>query len=495
MKKISIFVLATILLGTMSLPAFAADTKAPSDVEGFEVTATSDKQVSLSWDAASDDTAVKGYKVHYGLKSVSKQGEAYDKNEDAGNVLQYNVKNLENDKKYYFSVVAYDGATPPNESARWATEVSATPSKDAQAPQDKDAPTVVDAEAINMMEVKVEFSEEVVLPEEDPQDSFTIENEDTFEALQVLEAKMDEEDKTNKTVILTTAAQNKTASYKLTVGIDIKDKAGNGINSGTSDTAIFVGSDLEKPAVDTSGPEVVKVEAVDETHILVNFNETIVLSIDPSKNFMITTSDNPSRELIVLGVKLGVNLEGKTDAAAVITTGPQEDMKYTLTVSGLKDEDGNDVNAQKKSAMFQGVKPKPTDGGNGDGGGGKLPAPKDVAKFMAEKMMEADKYVIKLTWRLPSEDRTNVASQNLYMSTDKGKNYEQKAQLAADAAMYEAKDLMTGEYWFKLTQKNTEGTESKGVITKVILGETGPGVIGLLIGSMVLGRVVTRRKK
>ncbi len=236
--------LSAVLFLALSGNAFAADNESPSDVEGIKAEALKGS-VKVSWKAATDNVDIAGYQVHYGLNSIGEAFSQYDDFVDTGDVLNYTVSNLENGKKYYFSVIAYDAAG--NESVNWGVpEASATPSGDLDSPADKVAPQVKSAKALNKMEVEVVFSEEVVLSKDDPQNAFNVENDDNFELLKVSDAKMDEEDEDNTTVILSTDPQEENAKYKLTVGIELKDKAGNPIISGTSDTAMFTGSAEEK---------------------------------------------------------------------------------------------------------------------------------------------------------------------------------------------------------------------------------------------------------
>lgn len=465
--------------------AFAADTEMPADVAEL-VAVAQNGAVKLTWAEATDDTGVKGYKVYYGLTSVSKKGDKYDKNVDVGNVKTYTVPALENGKKYYFSVIAYDAAE--NESANWADEVSATPDGAAQNVEDKEAPQVASAEALNKVEVKVVFSEEVVLPAKDPQDSFAIENDETFAELTVSKAEMDEEDKTNKTVILTTAAQTDKTKYTLTVGISVKDKASNPIISGTSDTAEFTGSGVEKAADDATGPELVKVESIDSTHILVTFNETVVLSIDPSEDFVIEGKTDKTKKLDVLGVKLGPNSDSVEDGSAVITTSEQEAIDYTVTIKKLKDETGNEPNEDKNSGTFKGVAQAQSPDKD-------TVAPKEVANFLAKAVVAAQKYTVTLTWNINEETKADLKEQLIYMSTDKGTKYDKKATLDAAAKQYEVKDLTPGEYWFKITQKDAAGNESAGIVSKITLSETGPEMLGLVALSIGLGRVFGKKRK
>lgn len=499
MKKIASILLATFLSLSWTLVAYgasAADTENPTDVENLSATGLSGA-VKLTWDAATDDVGVDGYKVYYGITSVTKKGQSYDKNEDAGDVTQYTVNNLENGTKYYFSVIAYDVAD--NESIAWAKEASATPQAGAAASTDKDAPTVTSAEAINKMEVKVVFSEEIVLPEEDPQDAFSIENSDNFEPLAVTAAEMDEEDDANKTVILSTDAQIDKAEYKLTVSFSIKDKAGNQIISGTSDTAIFKGSAEEKEPEDSDKPQVKKLEAIDNTHVGVQFSETVVLKIDPSTNFKINVENDEAKTLDVLGVKLGDDSQGVKNAYAILTTKAQEKVKYVVTAVDVTDEAGNKIDAEKDSAVFEGkeavaVEPdEPDEPDAPETPAEDKVAPKDVADFLAEAMAQAQKYIVKLTWKNPKD--SDSVEQKLYISNDEGETYESSAKIDPDKELYEMKDMEPGNYWVKLTQEDEAGNESEGAVIEVILSETGPEMIGLVLASIGLGRLFRKRRK
>jgi hypothetical protein len=376
------------------------------------------------------------------------------------------------------------------ESQNWSVpiDVFATPSEDAgEAVDDQESPQVVKAEALNKEEVSVEFSEEIVLPIEHPENAFVIQNTDTFEDLVVNGAIMDEEDASNKTVILSTDPQEKDANYKLTVGIDVEDKAGNPIRSDTSATAPFVGSGEEKPVPDTAGPEVTGAEVVDSTHVMVSFNESVVLGIDPAQNFSIAEKGNTVSKLTISEVVLGTNSDGVEDASVVITTSAQKAVDYVVTVSDVTDVSENDINSEKNTAEFKGVAPIVPD--NGDAS-----APADVANFLAKKILEAEKYNVTLTWDNPAENVGKTIEQLLYKSLNKGADYAEEATLDPDAEEYELKGLDPGEYWFKLTQKDAAGKESAGKIVKVILSATGPEMIGLLLGSIILGKVITRKK-
>ncbi len=484
-----LFTSLALVVTLMSFTAFAAvDKDSPSDVIGLKGVALN-KGAKISWDSATDNLKVAGYQVHYDVKSVKNPGEKYAFIKDAGNVLTYNITGLENGKKYYFSVIAYDAAG--NESVNWgAPEVSVTPTADAPEAKDNTAPQVSKATAISKEQVKVVFSEAVVLPKEKPEDAFQIEDEDTLEPLAVLKVEIDKDDKEKKTIILSTAPQTLKSKYKLTAGIDIEDISGNPIISGTSDTAEFDGSDANKVAEDVKGPEVVKVEPMDNTHVIVTFNETVVLGIDPSQNFSIVEAADEKKQLQVLGVELGKDSKNVVDASAIVTTSPQSEKKYTVSVLGLKDTSGNEVSASKATGEFVGVAGAKTPDNIKD-----ILPPKDVAKLMADYVFAAGKYVVNLSWENPVENKTDTKEQLIYMSQDQGTSYAKKASLDATATKYSAKDLSPGEYWFKITQKDAAGNESEGIVKKVTLAETGPELIGLVALSTVLGRFATKKKK
>jgi len=484
MKKIASLFLVTTLLSLSTLTAFAADKANPSDVTNVKATAL-DGGAKLTWDKATDDVGVAGYQVHYGTVSVTKQGQDYEHVVDAKNVLEYTVTGLTNGTKYYFSVTAYDAAG--NESLAWSKEVSATPAKGSGSSADTVAPKVASAEAPNNTEVQVVFSEGVVLPSKNPQDAFDIEDQNKFEPLLVTKAEMIGQDETGATVMLTTSKQTANTQYKLTVGIDVKDKAGNPIVSGTSDTALFKGSATDKPAETTTGPSVVKVESMDNTHFIVNFDKGVVLSIDPSENFAITADTNNTKKLDVLGVKLGTNSAGVEDASAVITTGPQDTIKYNVKVSGIKDAAGNAL-TDKNVGSFQGMVANV-----GDITKDLIP-PLDVANFIADKVLKGKQYTVTLNWQIPAENK-DTKEQLIYKSTDKGSNYGKEASLTPDKTSYQMDKMDPGEYWFKITEKDEAGNESKGVITKIVLPKTGPEMIGLVAFSLFAGRMVTRKKK
>ena len=91
------------------------DVERPSDVTGLTVTDEGDEYVTLSWNAATDNVGVAGYRITVDELSETR---------DVGNVTSYTWSDLVNGTTYTFSVVACDAAG--NTSANPAT-VTGTP--------------------------------------------------------------------------------------------------------------------------------------------------------------------------------------------------------------------------------------------------------------------------------------------------------------------------------------------------------------------------------
>ncbi len=487
MKKVLSYISATFMLAVITLPAFAADMEPPSDVETLEGEEF-DSAVNLTWDEATDDTGIAGYVVYYGETSVDEPGESYDDSVDVGDVNEYYLDDLDNGTTYYFSVIAYDEAD--NESLAWAPELELTPDEDGGSLDDDTAPQVSEAEASNEEEVLVVFSEEVVLPSDDPEDAFLIEDYDTFEELIVVSAEMYEDDDDGKTVLLTTDTQEDGATYQLTVGFEIEDLAGNPIISGTSDTAIFEGSE---DAIDSDELEVLGVDSIDSTHVEIQFSDTVVLTLDPTSGFTILEEDDSTNNLEILGVVLGLNDDDVEDAAAILTIEEQEDVEYVLIVSGLTDEAGNVINPVYATANFDGIAASGGDDDDDDDDDDSAYAGNEADNFLAEIAEQAEDYDVRLGWDVPDDGISE--DQTLYAMTEDGVAYSEEFDLEIDDEEYEVEGLDEGTYWFTLTQTDAAGNESSGVSLKVVLSETGPGLVGLLALSLGLGRVYGKRKR
>jgi hypothetical protein len=476
----------------------AADTKAPSDVENVKATA-GNGYVDLSWNVATDDTAVKGYKIYYGTNPVSSDGQAYTLGPiDAGNKITYRVEGLTNGTTYYFAVTAYDESG--NESENYSSEASATP---AHASADTEAPKVVRAEATSKSTVKVVFSEAVQLPSVTPESAFSIKSDSTQAALTVTKAEIDSTDFTKKTIKLTTANQDGSLNYIVTAGIQVTDASGNPIISGTSDSALFKGSSLAAVVetqqtvaqADTTPPSLAGVTDNDSTHVLVTFSEPVKLAADPTQNFIITEEAAIENTLNILSVSLSP--DGKT---ALLTTAAQKAINYNLIVVDVKDLAGNLISVDNNATVFSGgfgITTQETQSATQETQFGTQEAvdktpPEDSTSLTASLVGKA---IAHLVWAASLNSAGDLANYILYKGTD-GKTYGPGDIIDAAALSSDVNELIPGmKYFFKLTARDANGNESKGIVTSFTLPSTGPELGLLLASSLGLGKVLCRKKK
>lgn len=490
------------------------DTTVPSDVEKLTVV-SGDASVALAWDAATDDVQVKSYKVYYGTKEVtSKNTNKYEKSVDVGNVVKYTVKGLTNGTKYFFAVTAVDTST--NESESYSPYVSAVPMggvvaqandvvvKDestavakSDVGPDTTAPTLKKAQSLNKSQVEVVFSEKVVLPTEKPELAFAVVDNYVYETLKVTSVVADGKDISGATFILETEDQSPNSEYIVTAGIEIEDAAGNPINSGTSDTAPFTGSSMtkaeyeafqpamndvvaatdipDKPAAPT-GFVVAGVEVIDEATIKVSLSKPGVYSIDAVENFEITKKgDTATLELSSIFVD-----DNKKDI--LVTSIFEDGVDYTLTVKGVVDEDGKDMETGKNTFDFK----------VGAAAIADTTPPEEVTNLIAKAMKNM---TAKLNWTGSKNVAGDLLEYIVYASTDDGKTYGKVVSLAKENTAYETKELAPGYHWFKVTAKDQAGNESAGKMVKIKLVETGPGIGLLALASIGLGRVFGKKKK
>lgn len=479
-----------------------ADTEAPSDVENVKAS-PGNGTITLTWDVATDNELVAGYKVYYGTAPVTEPGDEYDfEPVDVGNKITYDMTGLENGTTYYFAVTAYDSSG--NESPNYSVEASATPVHGAAG---EEAPKVVSANVQDKFTVLVTFSEAVNLPPA-PAEAFSIAEDGTGTPLQVLSASMDLNDPTNKTVVLTTETQTAGQTYIVTAGIQVTDLDGNPVESGTSDTAIFDGTDQEAPSEeetqdDTTGPELVNIQTPDGTTVVVTFNEPVVLSPDPTQNFVITEEDDSTATLAISAAALSGD-----GMMVTLTTAEQEGMNYFLVVLDVADANGNLMDVANNAAAFTGfgmqeqpveeepveeepveeepVEEEPVEEPTDD------VAPEDATNFVAKLLSSM---MVQLSWTPSLNTAGDLANYVLYKSTD-GIAFGDGVELNGDASTYDLSGLSAGvKYYYKLTARDEAGNESTGITASFMLPETGPELAFLFGGSLGLGRFFTRKKK
>lgn len=530
-RFLSLVVFVTLLLSLASASYAAVgtatgDTVLPSDVERLSAI-PGDSSITLKWDAAFDETGVAGYKIYYGTKEVTASNNAaYENTVDAKNVLVYRVGDLQNGTKYWVAVTAYDVAG--NESASYSPYVGATPHAmivaDATTPASEtttaikkdatvavaggvgsagdpatEAPRVVKAEALDKNHVRVTFSEQVVLPQVKPENAFSIQDNFSYLFLKTTSVTQDVTDTSGVSFIVATEeTQIPTSEYIVTVSSDVQDVAGTPISSGTSDTASFTGSAAAAapatataaaattptvPVADATSPSapdafgIATVTASNDTTVKVSFTKPAVLHVDPTENFSVYQKDDASKKLAVSAIVVDDN---KKDV--LISTAQQSPISYVVKVTDVLDENGAVLAEGKDTFDFAGASGAVAD----------TTPPEDVTGFVIRM---AKQLMVKLGWKGSKNSAGDLVDYVLYRSTDAGKNYGMITSLGKENTAYELNESAPGSYYYKITAKDATGNESKGVVTKVRLVETGPELGLFVLMAVGLGRMFGKKKK
>jgi len=483
------------LLGMQANAAFAEvvedDKNPPSMVENLEAV-PGDSEVTLSWDPATDDMGVLGYYLYVGVNPADGDDDDYEFGsisvEDG--LTTYTVDSLTNNLSYYFAVTAYDEAG--NESEDFSNEVEVTPQESEVG--DLTAPTVSDAEALTSSLVMVEFSEPVMLPEDDGATAFSLEASDGS-GLDIIDAYVSTDDAS--IVMLVTSEQTAGAQYILTAGITVEDLNGNPVESGTSDTAVFTGSSLdeiEAPEVEEEDEEeeedtvdtdfmLEDIDATELTELELFFSQE-VSDADP-EDFIIQMADDASEEVEVLSVIVD---EDDAMMLTLITEEMEAGADYILSVeTDVLNEDGQSISIDGNEMEFEAPVLDLAD----------LIAPEDITNLLANITNES---TVLLSWDPSIDSEGDLVEYFVYQSVDGGLSFGEAMEYLAsemgDQPQLSVDGLTPGQtYTFKVSAVDANGNKSDGVMTTVTLPESGPGMMAMGMFSLLGAGVVSRRRK
>ncbi|MBN1258496.1 fibronectin type III domain-containing protein [Candidatus Peregrinibacteria bacterium] len=403
--------LALIAAAVLAIPLLAYAAAFPENVSGVAASPVDSTSINVTWNAAKDGAGglVKNYRIYYDTVSIqlAQQGDYAMQVDTPTNATSYVVTGLEAGTTYYFSLTAFDNAGVESESYSFEASVATPAAQQA----DITSPTVAKVEAVDKTHVQVEFSEAIRLPALLPETAFTItEQINPSSLLEVEDAWTDAADATGKTVIVETAVQAKDVNYILTAAVAVMDLAGNPIVSGSTDSGLFTGSDLE-PVMEQEGA--------------------------------------PAAEI------LAVELPAELPAAEPAPLPPEETLPLPDTTP-----------------------------------------PEDITSFMLSWKAQLDKFIIVMNWKASLNTAKDLIDQILYQSMDKGTTYGAGTSLGKDATKHELPDMEGGkEYTFKITTKDTVGNESVGVVKSIRLPQTGIGLSLFLLGSALTAGGILRRKQ
>lgn len=360
-------IVALMLAGAMAIPfAFAANE--PENVNNASAVSKDATTLTVSWDEAKDyqGNDVDHYRIYYSTQSVQ-GGDApsYEVEVDTpDNATVYDLGGLTTDTTYYLSVTAIDALDV--ESLEYSIEASGTPT--AEVPEeegDMTAPTVLNVIAADKNHVLIGFSEEVKLPELLAEAAFTItEQINPANVLEVISAEKYAEDPENKTIVLETADQTKNVNYIVTASVAITDMDGNPIVSGSTDSGIFLGSDLDTSVVndeevapdadeelldetlDEAAEEVDVTPPEDITDLILDFKEQLEkFVITMNWTASLNTAMDLVDQILYMSMDRGITYDAGNSLGAVATTHQVPNLEggkeYTFKIT-TKDASGNE---------------------------------------------------------------------------------------------------------------------------------------------------------
>lgn len=190
------------------------------------------------------------------------------------------------------------------------------------------------ADAINSTRIRLIFSEDLDEKSAEDKDHYEI------EGLTIKKAVLDNNNPNR--VYLTTSEQKEDYKYKVEVN-NVKSIHGDKIDT-SHDSDTFYGAER-----DDEGPRLIDVTSLSNTKVEVEFDEPI----EETTALM--------EYAYYFGEELGYALEVEQDededdgTVWIITTLPQLDQEYTLTVRGLKDLEGNVIDEDDAQKEFNGT--------------------------------------------------------------------------------------------------------------------------------------------
>ncbi len=470
-KKIFRGLTAVMLLITLSTGATSVMAQTSlAEVAGLKVDTVGNKTVTLKWNAVAN---ANNYKVLYGTSTVESNAEYNRPPIDTGNVTSFTVNNLTNGTKYYFSVIATNGATT---SLYYGEEVSATPTAEGA----NAAPTIVSTTSDAADSFVISFSKDMAL--------------DANLAAQIKVVKSNDESslvvkdttKVSATKLkVTTDPQDAGSEYRVTLTDQFKDSAGTPIEN-VERSSILIGfsgelaSNLFGAAEDAGDLKVTEITVLpDKKGVELSFNKEVIIGENPVAQIVILETNNLTAPLGVLDVK--ANKEDNTKI--LIVTEEQKEVSYTILVTGFKDAAGKLIAEANSTVEF-------------NGGSTQAGTPQDVVD-LAGDFIDLAKIIVNLTWgSSPDVEAADFKGYAIYLSTDGGENFDLlDDSLTGDLTEFTTDSLSPAEkYLFKVTAKNEKG-ESEGAVVELELPGTGPvGLALIAFGSLGLGRIVTKRK-
>lgn len=431
-------------------------------VEGLSVTPGNGSAI-LIWNTKYDTEGEEAaqYRVEYGTESVvAEEVTKYESQETTfDNIPSIKIEDLENDTRYYFSVVALfsDGSETP-----LSDEVTTTPISELEQ-RLSETPIVISAEAVDNETIRVLFSEDIRLPEENSELAFVVtEDVDESSVLEVdsvgYDADEDTGEETKQDVLVKISTpQTEGVSYRITVSAQITDTEGNAIESGSTDSAVFTGTS-EPPSVlaeELTGEEGNQEDGMYDPEA--EGLEGLIGELDGIGD----EADGAFSEIIPNAIGEGITLED-------ILSGLDEDSSVT------------------ESTAFDGSDTTP---------------PEDITNLTHTLKARLTDYLVQLSWTASQNSAGDLDDQLLYRSEKEedevGTTWENPMSLGKDATSTEVAEKPETDVVYKITTTDVAGNESVGVIRSIRiprLPETG-NILLIAAGIALAGAGMRRIRK
>lgn len=259
------------------------------------------------------------------------------------------------------------------------------------------------------------------------------------------------------------------------------------------------------------GPRIEKTEAIDSQHVLVVFNEGVLLpEKDPETAFTINPYNEVNSYLEIKKVEF--DSRDQELKSIIITTAQQKNEENYIITAGVN------ITSLAKEPVISGVFdtgffigsslegvygntniPVVTSAGTGSDASSiiiDLSPPENITDLMlTEKLLQLNEYLVTLTWTPSANTAGDLIDQILYKSLNRGETYDNGTSLGITTSRYETKLEGGKEYTFKITTKDNSGNESTGMIKSIRLPQTGPGLAILMALSGLGASQILRRKQ
>ena len=408
--------------------------------------------VAIEWQAPGN-MGVAYYKVYYSKQSILENNGRFDDAESTTNdmpsfvLMDLNNRGYKTGDQIYVSVAAVDpdgNETDPTEEANTSVIVPSSPITGQQPHAAGSALEMQNAIALSDTEIKIQFSDDVMLPQNANQ-SFTVTKEGSNDSILIVDAMAE-----GSTVILITLPMEPLVRYTVVASINVANMDGDSINPQKS-SAMFVGR--EGPA-DAPPPEPPASSSASSG------GPTVV---EPS----LPASSSSSSESSMASVPS----DSSSSVSSVASVPP---------VSSA---------SSASSASSQPIPKPPTVEPEQD-----TTAPEDPTNLTLKKILQADGlYTVTATWKESADSDDDLKNYNLYESKNRGRKFIGPTALAALATSVKLTDVPPGTLTVKLTAYDETGNESEGIEEEIVLPETGGAA--LLLSLAGAGVYATRRKK